>query len=114
MKAAASYPQKDKVSPFTGIALSLFFVFQITRKQCIVPFQITKKHVNRLFKKVENIFLGYLKDSATCKQTLLITRKHVNEYKKEPQNSVSSTFLMVKTVFRGLKLTQIQCYEVNN
>ena len=39
-------------------------------------------------------------------------RKHVNEYKKEPENSVSSTFLMVKTVLRGLKLTQKQCYGV--
>ena len=60
------------------------------------------------------MYLGYLKDSATCKRAFQITGKHVNEYKKEPENSVSSTFLMVKTVFRGLKLTQIQCYEVNN
>lgn len=28
-----------------------------------------------------------------------------------PENSVSSTFLMEKTVFRGLKITQKQCYE---
>ena len=77
---------KDKVDPFTGMALS--FVFQITRKQCIASFQITKMHVNGLFKKVENTFLGYLKDSATCKRAFQITRKHVNEVIEKLRDSV--------------------------
>ena len=80
--------EKDKVSPFTGIALSLFFVFQITRKQCIAPFQITEIHVNGLFKKVENMYFGYLKDSATCKRAFQITGKQVNEVIEKPCDSV--------------------------
>ena len=36
--------------------------------------------------------LGYLKDSATCKQAFQITGKHVNEVIEKPCDSVSGLF----------------------